>query len=78
MCIRDSRKEFRLTGSWMSYSAPFPGREWALTAHYFATGQLRFDESLVFKKFPLSKAREAFELFKNPASVGGKILLMNE
>ena len=30
-----NRKEFHLTGSWMSYSAPWPGEEWALTAHYF-------------------------------------------
>ena len=35
-----NRKEFKLTGSWMSYSAPFPGEEWTLTAHYFSTGQL--------------------------------------
>ena len=29
------RKEFYLTGSWMSYSAPFPGEEWELTAQLF-------------------------------------------
>ena len=29
-----NRKEFRLTGSWMSYSAPFPGSEWSDTAYY--------------------------------------------
>ena len=32
----------------MSYSAPFPGHEWALTAHYFGTGELKFDDSFVF------------------------------
>ena len=47
-----NRKEFKLTGSWMSYSAPFPGREWDLTAHYFATGQLKFDPGFVYKKDP--------------------------
>lgn len=73
-----NRKEFRLTGSWMSYSAPFPGKEWQLTAHFFATGALKFDESLVFKKFPLSRVAEAFELFKTPGAVKGKILLVNE
>ena len=40
-----NRKEFMLTGSWMSYSAPFPGKEWDMAAHYFQTGQLKFDES---------------------------------
>lgn len=29
-----NRKEFRLTASWMSYSAPYPGREWPLVAHF--------------------------------------------
>lgn len=73
-----NRKEFKLTGSWMSYSAPFPGREWELTAHYFATGQLRFDPGLIFKKISMSQAQEAFQLFKNPSQVKGKILLVNE
>ena len=45
-----NRKEFKLTGSWMSYSSPFPGKEWELTAHYFATGQLKFDRDLFTKK----------------------------
>ena len=40
-----NRKEFHLTGSWMSYSAPWPGEEWALTAHYFNTGELKIDGS---------------------------------
>ncbi len=73
-----NRKEFKLTGSWMSYSAPFPGKEWELTAHYFATGQLKFDPAFVFRKFPMSQAQEAFHLYKNPADVKGKILLINE
>lgn len=73
-----NRKEFKLTGSWMSYSAPFPGKEWELTAHYFATGQLKFDPSLIYKKMPMSQAQEAFQLFKIPGLVKGKILLVNE
>lgn len=71
-----NRREFRLTGSWMSYSAPFPGKEWSLTAHYFATGQLKFDDAFIFKKFALQDAAEAFALYKNPADVHGKIMLM--
>lgn len=73
-----NRKEFRLTGSWMSYSAPFPGKEWELTAHYFATGQLKFDPGFIFRKMPMSQAQEAFQLFKTPGLVQGKILLVNE
>lgn len=73
-----NRKEFTLTGSWMSYSAPFPGKEWELTAHYFKTGDLKFDESFIFKKIPLSRIAEAFELYKTPGTVKGKILIDSE
>ncbi len=73
-----NRKEFKLTGSWMSYSAPFPGKEWELTAHYFATGQLKFDNALVYKTFSLQDAAEAFALFQNPSQVHGKIMLVND
>ena len=73
-----NRKEFNLTGSWMSYSAPFPGKEWELTAHYFKTGDLKFDESLIFKKMPLSSIAKAFELYKTPGTVKGKILIDSE
>ena len=72
-----NRKEFKLTGSWMSYSAPFPGDEWELTAHYFKTGQLKFSDELVFKKYHMSEISDALMLFENPKNVGGKILLYN-
>ena len=73
-----NRKEFKLTGSWMSYSAPFPGREWELTAHYFATGQLKFDPGFIYKKMPMKQAQEAFQMFQTPGLVKGKVLLVNE
>jgi L-iditol 2-dehydrogenase len=73
-----NRKEFTLTGSWMSYSAPFPGREWILTAHYFSTGELKFDDSLIFRKLPMSEIKQGFDMYKTPGMVKGKILLINE
>jgi L-iditol 2-dehydrogenase len=73
-----NRKEFILTGSWMSYSAPFPGDEWELTAHYFGTGELKFDDSFIFQKVPLSDIKKAFEMFKIPGMVKGKILIDSE
>ncbi|MBQ8081813.1 MAG: galactitol-1-phosphate 5-dehydrogenase [Clostridia bacterium] len=73
-----NRKEFYLTGSWMSYSAPFPGKEWELTAHYFATGELKYDPDLIYRTFPMSQAWEAFRLYDDPGSVHGKIMLVNE
>jgi L-iditol 2-dehydrogenase len=72
------RKEFNLTGSWMSYSAPFPGREWELTAHYFTAGALKFDEALIFKRLPLADIWQGFELYKTPGMVKGKIMLLND
>jgi L-iditol 2-dehydrogenase len=71
-----NRKEFRLTGSWMSYSAPFPGREWELAAHYFATGQIKFDEKLIFRRLSLSACSEAFGLYKDPGTVRGKVMFV--
>lgn len=73
-----NRKEFTLTGSWMSYSPPFPGHEWELTSHYFKTGELKCDDSFIFKKIPLSKIAEAFEMYKTPGMVKGKILIDSE
>jgi len=73
-----NRKEFTLTGSWMSYSAPFPGKEWELVAHYFKTGDLKYDESFIFKKMPLSCIKDAFEMYKKPGTVKGKILIDSE
>ena len=71
-----NRKEFTLTGSWMSYSAPFPGREWSLTAHEFATGRLRYDEGLLHGIYPLSRAAEAFALYRTPGLAQGKVMLL--
>lgn len=73
-----NRKEFKLTGSWMSYSAPFPGHEWELAAHYFGTGELQFDDSFIFKKIPLSQIDTAFAMYKTPGAVKGKILIDSE
>ena len=73
-----NRKEFTMTGSWMSYSAPFPGEEWKLAAHYFKTGELKIDDSFIFRIIPLSSIDSAFEMFKTPGMVKGKILIDSE
>lgn len=73
-----NRKEFKMTGSWMSYSAPFPGKEWKLTANYFKTGELKLDDSFIFKKIPLSEIVSAFKMFNIPGAVKGKILIDSE
>lgn len=73
-----NRKEMYATGSWMSYSAPFPGSEWIETAHFIETGELKLDRSLIFRVIPLSQIREAFEMFRTPGVVKGKVLIDSE
>ena len=72
-----NRKEMILTGSWMSYSAPFPGKEWDMAVNAMKTGELRYSDELLYKSFDLSEAREAFDCFKNE-KVRGRILLTND
>ncbi len=73
-----NRKEFKLTGSWMSFTAPFPGKEWELTAHYLKTGEFKVHKDMVFKKYPMSEISDAFSLYKNPRDVKGKVMLIND
>ena len=58
----------------VSYTHLFPGKEWELTAHYFATGQLKFDPGFIYKKVAMSQAQEAFQMFKTPGLVKGCLL----
>ena len=73
-----NRKECYVTGSWMSYSAPFPGREWSLCAEFLANGQLKFDPSFIHKRYAMSQAAEAFAEYHHPEHVHGKIMLLSE
>lgn len=72
-----NRKEFNLTGSWMSYSGEFPGDEWSKTIECLKTGELKYDSRLLYKKYDLSEVRNAFDCYKNE-KVSGRILLMNQ
>jgi L-iditol 2-dehydrogenase len=54
------RREISLIGCFMSYSAPFPGREWTETISALMDGSLDM-ESLISHRFPLSEAPEVFE-----------------
>ncbi|MCI8348243.1 MAG: galactitol-1-phosphate 5-dehydrogenase [Firmicutes bacterium] len=69
-----NRKEFYLTGSWMSYSNPWPGDEWEMTAKHFAKGDLKYIDGMIHREFNLDEADKAFNMFKNKEAKG-KILL---
>lgn len=69
-----NRKELTLRGSWMSYSAPFPGREWELAGHYFKNGQIQIDE-LIDRVIHLGDIGDAFKDFATPGKIKGKVLM---
>ena len=73
-----NRRELLVTGSWMSYTAPFPGKAWTMCADYLNSGKLRLDRRLIHRVFPMSQCREAFDCYQNPSQVKGRILLVNK
>lgn len=74
-----NRKEFLLTGSWMSYSSEFPGKEWKITQECFSNGSLKYDDRIFYKKFPMYDAQKAFSLFKeNRENVKGRVLFIKD
>ncbi|MBN2627277.1 MAG: galactitol-1-phosphate 5-dehydrogenase [Spirochaetales bacterium] len=68
-----NRKELHVTGSWMNYSAPFPGWEWEMAVYLFEKDLVRTDK-LIDRKIPLSRASEAVKDLTVPGAVKGKIL----
>lgn len=70
------RKEFSVVGSRMSFTPPFPGPDWTLTAEYFAKGALKYDPSMIYKEMKMEQVKEAFDLFRTPGQVKGKVMLV--
>lgn len=71
-----NRKEICLTGSWMSYSAPWPGIEWKMTADSIASDELKIGEDMIHCHYPLSKVKQAFNLLEvNRTLVKGRVML---
>ena len=49
-----------------------------LNSTLFQDRTVKFEDSLIFKKIPLSRIDEAFEMYKTPGTVKGKILIDSE
>ncbi len=64
------RGELNITGSWMSYSAPFPGNEWRAAVEYLESGKINVDK-IITHKFKLEEGYSAFEtmISKNENSI---------
>jgi threonine dehydrogenase-like Zn-dependent dehydrogenase len=69
-----NRKELTVQGSWMNYSAPFPGWEWEYGGRLLASGRIRTD-ALIDRILPLSRAGEIPDLLRRPGELKGKLLL---
>ena len=72
-----NRKEFRLTGSWMSGSAPYPGDEWRLTAECFANGKLKYDPAVFHCQIPLQDTEQIVSVLRERSKIKGRVLLLN-
>jgi len=70
-----NRKELFVGGSWMSYSAPFPGEEWRTAARMLGDGGIDA-RALIDAQVPLSEAAAQFDRYLTPGDVKGKIILM--
>lgn len=70
-----NRKELTVRGTWMSYSAPWPGIEWTKVRNLFASGTLKIVDEMIDKIYPLDRAQEALQRFAISDSVHGKILI---
>lgn len=71
------RKELRLNGCFMSYSAPFPGHEWTETVAAVRSGELN-TEAMISHHFPLSAAPEIFAQIAARQLPHQKIILLPE
>lgn len=67
------RSELFVTGSWMSYSAPFPGSEWTAAAEYLAAGKIQAD-ALITHRFKLADGIKAFETLTDRTSGAIKVM----
>ena len=69
-----NRKELTVRGSWMNYSAPFPGWEWEFGARLLASGRVRTGP-LVDRILALSRATDVPALLERRGELKGKLLL---
>lgn len=69
------RQELSMQGTWMSYSFPFPGREWPATVAATVRGDLRLRE-MISHRFPLSAANDVFQQIHGHTLPHRKIILI--
>jgi L-iditol 2-dehydrogenase len=61
------RKELNILGSWMSYSPPFPGKEWNMAIQALAQGRIKVGD-LITHRYKLHEAALALETMRKGAN----------
>lgn len=67
------RKELHILGSWMNYSAPWPGEEWQLVSQFFLEGKIKLEPLITSIGDFHTFIAQVTELNGHP--MNGKILL---
>jgi len=70
------RHELTILGSWNSYSAPFPGREWRNTLYFLQNGRLKV-KPLMTHKFKLKEVSRVFQAMLNQDFTFDKVLFVS-
>lgn len=69
------RNEVTITGSWNSYSAPFPGREWQAVLEFIQEGRLDL-KSFITHEYPLQCAPKVIKEMKDRKFMFNKVVLV--
>lgn len=69
------RNELTITGSWNSYSAPFPGREWTAVLGFLKDKKLQI-KPFITHEFPLDKAPEVIRQMSERKFIFNKVVLV--
>ncbi|GAA3583019.1 galactitol-1-phosphate 5-dehydrogenase [Klugiella xanthotipulae] len=69
------RREVSLHGSWNSFSSPFPGEEWTISAELMASGVLKTD-FMITHELPLSEVPAIMKQLAERSIFSSKILFL--
>lgn len=69
-----TRKELNVVGSWMNYSAPFPGPEWTTAAWMMEAGLINVD-GLQTHTFPIEQIQDAYDVIYNNDELWAKVMI---
>ncbi|MDZ8117353.1 galactitol-1-phosphate 5-dehydrogenase [Pontiella agarivorans] len=71
---RISRQELEVIGSWMNYSAPFPGKEWTTAAWMMDAGLIDV-APLQTHTFPIEQIQDAYDVIYKNDELWAKVMI---